>query len=230
LTPSHADNKRPTSRFGFEMPKVSQLHRDSRRRQILDAALACFSDDGFHQTGMAEIVRRSGLSRGAVYGYFASKDDIIEAIADDRHQHEAALNEVAQQTSDPVEGLHRLVRSYAEWLKDPAGVPARRVGVHGWAEALRSDRIKALIVAGVDSPRTTITLLVERAQRSGQISNELSADAIARSFIALFQGFVLQATWGSNIDIEACVAVVDHMLLGLRPSDGCTGGHIDAVS
>ena len=212
------------------MPKVSQLHRDSRRQQILEAALACFSDDGFHQTGMAEIVRRSGLSRGAVYGYFASKDDIIEAIADDRHQREAILNEVAKQATDPVEGLHQMVRFHAAWLNDPTGVAARRVGVHGWAEALRNDRIKALIVAGIDGPRATISLLAERAQRSGQISNELSPDAIARSFIALFQGFVLQATWGSDIDIDACVAVVDRMLQGLRLSESRNGYNPDAAT
>ena len=71
------------------MPKISEMRRESRREQILQAALACFSEDGFHQTGMADIVRRSGMSHAAVYGYFQSKDEIIEALADDRHQGEA---------------------------------------------------------------------------------------------------------------------------------------------
>ena len=67
------------------MPKISEVQRESRREQILEAALACFSEDGFHQTGMADIVKRSGMSHGAVYVYFQSKEDIIEALADDRH-------------------------------------------------------------------------------------------------------------------------------------------------
>jgi AcrR family transcriptional regulator len=71
------------ARLAF-MPKISELRRESRREQILEAALACFSENGFHQTGMADIVRRSGMSHGAVYVYFSSKDDIIEALADDR--------------------------------------------------------------------------------------------------------------------------------------------------
>ena len=65
------------------MPKISDKQREGRRQQILEAALACFADDGFHQTGMADIVKRSGLSHGAVYLYFQSKDDLIEALADD---------------------------------------------------------------------------------------------------------------------------------------------------
>jgi AcrR family transcriptional regulator len=201
------------------MPKISQFRRNQRRQQILDAALACFSEQGFHQAGMAEIVRRSGLSHGAVYGYFPSKDDIIEALADDRHQREALLNAVALQTRDPIEGLHRLVRSYGVWLNDPEGTPGRRVGVHGWAEALRNDRVKALVVAGVDVPRVTIAELIERGQRSGQISRRVSADAVARSLIALFQGFMLQVSWGESIDIDTCVIAVDHMLEGLMLPD-----------
>jgi AcrR family transcriptional regulator len=85
------------------MPKISDAKRDARRRQILDAALACFSEAGFHQTGMADIVRRSGLSRGAVYLYFSSKDDIIEALAVDRHRNEAALNATALANADPMD-------------------------------------------------------------------------------------------------------------------------------
>src|SRR5271168_5378751 len=103
------------------LPKISELRRESRRQEILEAALACFSEDGFHQTGMADIVARSGMSHGAVYGYFRAKDDIIEALADDRHQSEALLNAVAKKIEDPLEALRALVRAYAEALTDPAG-------------------------------------------------------------------------------------------------------------
>src|ERR1700748_107283 len=109
------------------MPKTSQDQREPRQHQILDAALACFSEDGFHQTGMADIVKRSGLSHGAVYLYFQSKDDLIEALADDRHRREAVLNSVAQGSGDPIQGLHALVRAYTQWLTDPAGEARRRV-------------------------------------------------------------------------------------------------------
>jgi AcrR family transcriptional regulator len=197
------------------MPKISQTRRDARRQQILEAALACFSEEGFHQTGMAEIVRRSGLSHGAVYGYFASKDAIIEAIADDRHQREALLNEAALQAPDPIAGLRLLVRGYAAWLTEPGSAAGRRVGVHGWAEALRNDRVRALVAAGIDAPREAIAQLTQRGQRAGQISAQVTPDAIARTLIALFQGFTLQVCWGETIDTDACVAVVDRMLEGL---------------
>src|ERR1700749_2980259 len=136
------------------MPKISQAKRGARQQQILDAALACFSENGFHQTGMADIVRRSGLSHGAVYLYFQSKDDLIEALAVDRHRQEALLNAAAGHGDDPLEGLHALLRGYAQALTDPAGEPMRRVGVNGWAEALRNERVRASVIEGIDLPRS----------------------------------------------------------------------------
>ena len=199
------------------MPKISQAKRDARQQQILDAALACFSENGFHQTGMADIVRRSGLSQGAVYLYFQSKDDLIEALAIDRHRQEALLNEVAQHAGDPIEGLRVLVRGYARWLTDPSAEQTRRVGVNGWAEALRNGRVHAGVIEGIESARAVVVLLVERAQSKRLISRDLSADAIARTLVALFQGFVLQIVWNEPIDVEAAIAVLDRMLGGLAP-------------
>ena len=65
------------------MPKVTQQHRDARREQILAAARRCFLSDGFHATSMQDLFAASGLSSGAVYSYFASKDDVIVAIAEE---------------------------------------------------------------------------------------------------------------------------------------------------
>ena len=100
------------------MPKISDLQRETRRRQILDAALRCFSRDGFHATTTADIVRESGVSQGTLYLYFATKDDIVVALADDRHQGEAFLNALAQSEPDPVEGLFLLVELYGKGLTD----------------------------------------------------------------------------------------------------------------
>ena len=61
------------------MPKVTEAHLEARHQQILNAAGACFSRQGFHQTSMQDICREAELSPGAVYRYFSSKEDIIAA-------------------------------------------------------------------------------------------------------------------------------------------------------
>jgi AcrR family transcriptional regulator len=197
-------------------PKISRERRESRREHILEAALGCFADEGFHQTGMAEIVRRSGISHGAIYSYFRSKDDIIEALADDRHSREAILNAAAA-SDDPFEGLVALVRAYATSLADPSSELRRRVGVHVWAEALRNPRVRARVVEGIAIPRTLVAGLVARAQSAGHLAPDIDADAMARSLVALFQGITLQVVWGEPVDFDACAEAVERMLRGLAP-------------
>src|SRR5690242_18559394 len=65
------------------MPKVSEEHRVARRAQIVAAARSCVIDQGFHKTTMADVIAASGLSAGAVYGYFKSKEEIVAAIAEE---------------------------------------------------------------------------------------------------------------------------------------------------
>src|SRR3954470_18901979 len=61
------------------MPRVSEEHLERRRRQILDAARRCFVRKGVHETSMQDIFAESGLSAGAVYRYFKSKNEIVAA-------------------------------------------------------------------------------------------------------------------------------------------------------
>jgi AcrR family transcriptional regulator len=59
---------------------VGEEQKEARRRQILLAAKAVFADQGFAGTTMADVARSAGLSYGAVYWYFASKDELFHAL------------------------------------------------------------------------------------------------------------------------------------------------------
>ena len=59
------------------MPKVTQAYRDARRTQIAEAALRCFAAKGYRGTSMADIIAESGLSAGAIYGHYASKEELF---------------------------------------------------------------------------------------------------------------------------------------------------------
>ena len=90
-----------------------------------------------------------------------------------------------------------------------------RDDVNGWAEALRNERVRTSVIEGVDAARAVIMLLVERAQSQRLIAGNPGADAIARTLVALFQGFLLQVVWRQPVDVEAALAVVDSMLGGV---------------
>lgn len=63
------------------MSEKRELERE-RRRQILDAAQKVFSEHGLDQARMDDIVAESGLSKGALYWYYKSKDALIHALLD----------------------------------------------------------------------------------------------------------------------------------------------------
>jgi AcrR family transcriptional regulator len=194
------------------MPKISETQRETRRQHILAAALRCFSRDGFHNTTTADIVRESGVSQGALYLYFATKDDIVVALADDRRQSEAFINALAQSEQDPVRGLLTLVELYGQGLTDPRRLDARRVAVQGWGEALRNERIRASTVEGLALVRAAIVRLVERGQRTGQIRVELDPESVARTLVATFQGLMLQLAWGEPLELSACGRIVHGLI------------------
>src|SRR5258708_12887384 len=64
------------------MPKTSAAAKEARRTQILDAAVRCFARTGYYATTIEDVVRETGLSRGALYLYFPSKEALYLAISD----------------------------------------------------------------------------------------------------------------------------------------------------
>ena len=169
------------------MPKVSEEHLAARRRQILDAALVCFSRRGFHQTSMQAIFEESGLSPGAVYRYFKSKEEIVEAIAMETLGGFAAALE-AGPPGRPDELMGRILDTIeAVELRDHRV----RLALQVWGEALFNPGVAALV-------RKAIDVLRER------VAAELECDdppATARVLVAIAQGSVVQRdVYGDRFD------------------------------
>ena len=67
-------------------PKVSQQYKQKVRERVLSAAEKLFSSKGYYDTSMDEIVAESNLSKGAIYGYFKSKEELFVALQDKQLQ------------------------------------------------------------------------------------------------------------------------------------------------
>jgi AcrR family transcriptional regulator len=191
---------------------VTEAHRAARRRQVLDAAEACFSRQGFHQTSMRDIVSEARLSPGAVYGYFASKADLIEAIAAERHARERELIQRARGQRDTAAILRQLARDFLGPLTKPEERTRRRVGVQIWAEALRDRRLLRLVRRGVDEPIALLAQLIRDSQAHGEISPDLEPESAARLLVAVFHGFVLQHSWDPRLGATSHLAVIEHVI------------------
>jgi AcrR family transcriptional regulator len=101
------------------MPRISAARANEQRGRILDAALTCFAREGFHAATVQDIVEESGLSPGAIYGYFKGKTEIAMAIASERHAMERRRMEFALAAPDIDTGLRRLVEGFVLELRNP---------------------------------------------------------------------------------------------------------------
>jgi AcrR family transcriptional regulator len=175
-----------------DMPKVSQQYRDARRDQILAAARRCFLRDGFHATSMQDLFAEAGLSSGAVYSYFASKDDMILAIAEENMRGVVeTIRTVATQRPDSSAGAaiaEALGMLQAEDARNGIGKLALIV----WAEALRNPSLAAQFAEMVMQIRADLTEFVRDRQRSEDLPGDAPADALAAAFISIVPGYILQ--------------------------------------
>jgi AcrR family transcriptional regulator len=194
------------------MPKVSPSHLAARRTQVLEAAIVCFARQGFHRTTMQNIVRQSRLSPGAIYNYFASKEEIIEAIAKERHAKERELFAEAKREATLQKTLHHVRDFFFGQLNDPAERQRRRVTIQYWAESQRNPKILRLTRKGLEGPRAHLAGILRQAQRRGDISNQMDPDITASFLIAAFHGLVLQAEWGEEVNVEKISEVLDTFL------------------
>jgi AcrR family transcriptional regulator len=60
----------------------AQAKRERRRRSVLDTALRVFSEKGYHQTRISDIIEAAGIARGTFYLYFDSKNAIFHELLD----------------------------------------------------------------------------------------------------------------------------------------------------
>ncbi|MDN4598640.1 TetR/AcrR family transcriptional regulator [Leifsonia virtsii] len=194
------------------MPKVTEEHRQARRRQIAQAALRCFARSGFQQTSMADIIAESGLSAGAIYGHYKSKEELVELavsiVLDDR------FVEVADAGSrDPLPTPGEMVRLLLHGIESQ--IPDLGLLVQVWGQMPINPRLGEIAERVGARIRRLLTdyLVVWFERRGGFPPAEAAARAAqdATLYMGIVQGYVTQKTIFADFDPETYLAAVDRV-------------------
>jgi AcrR family transcriptional regulator len=185
------------------MPKMSTAHLEARRAEILDAAETCFIRRGLHQTTMHDICEESQLSPGAVYRYFDSKDDLIDAVAERRTQQEMQfIDEAKSQTSEAAEALTILGdRFWGQFLR-PDFEHWARLDIEIWPETLRNPRHQARVREQRAMLRQALTEVCRLAIEQGTMRLEANPLAMANLLMALYRGLQLHKAIDPTVDTD----------------------------
>jgi AcrR family transcriptional regulator len=188
------------------VPRVSEDHLAARREQILIAARACFLAKGLHNTSMQDLIQEAGLSVGAVYRYFKSKNEIINAIASTIvggvRQH---IDEVASRRLPLVESLDAILVAVETQLVDGGNLP---IALQVWAEATLDPVIGEIVRDRYSSLRHSVRAVVAHAVESGELPADTDVDAITTAYFSLIPGYVLQRLLTGRPDQPTYIAGV----------------------
>ena len=208
-----AHHKSDRSLYARAVPKVSPDYLLARREQILAAAAARFARDGFHRTSMQDVIDEAGLSPGAVYRYFRSKDAIIVAISLDA----MGLVETAVRAAvDDRLPLPDLIATLPAAFTVPAAADDRmRLAVQAWGEALRNPALAEAMQAGLDGVRDALRERVAAAHPGSDVDPAAVADVL----LAILQGFILQHCWNPDLDAASYGRAAGAVVAGLPRAD-----------
>jgi AcrR family transcriptional regulator len=179
-------------------PDVSE----ARQGQILEAAVKVFARLGLDQARMDDIVAEAGLSKGALYWYFKSKDEIIAAILDKLFDRELVALEGLLEADGPVrERLLGFVRHAAAELK--AMTHLRPILYEFYGLAFRDRKVRQALRADLRRTVQAAAPLIQQGVARGEL-RPLALGEGARALAAILEGTMLLWVFDPGaFDLEA---------------------------
>src|ERR1700733_10868958 len=203
------------------MPRITEERREARREQVLEAARACLQDHGLEAVSMEMIIARSGLSTGAVYGYFKGKDELINAVVTDGTA--AMGRRLLPILTDPEppplpEFMARLFRTITESGQGD-GTARLLASLQGWSHSQSNPELKELARAAYRRQRELFADVARRWQAGGALDPGADPDAMAELLQSVTLGFVAQRALAGDADVQAHVDALEALVgkTALRP-------------
>jgi AcrR family transcriptional regulator len=195
------------SQIVFLSPGKREQTKLVNRLAILDAAREVFGEIGFEAATVRDIIRRTGLSVGAFYNYYRSKEEVFDALADDgARRFRPILEAQSAKASDFESYLWAGVRAYFDfiaaererWPQSPAG-----------GEPLPHARNTPEILAVFEEVRTVFADVMDRG-----LAPKVDLDYLAASCIAVAREIGDRMLERRPIDVEIATEFVVRLILG----------------
>lgn len=198
------------------MPKVPPEHMQARRDQIARAAIGEFAERGIHSTSMARIITASGLSAGAIYTHFSSKDEIIAYVAQTTfNELFTGVEAVASMAPPPRPSeLAELITHRISAAEIPTGLI-----VQVWGEAVSNPGVRqavnAVYTRALAVLRDYFALWLTTGDVTAVGAAKLQSDARARLLVSLIYAQILQMSLIDDYNVHALSADLGQLLESL---------------
>lgn len=101
-------------------PSQFEEIRERSKEKILQTALKCFAEHGYDATSIARISREAGVSKGLMYNYFHSKEDLLYAVLNQAFEHGDELAQTMMQAQSPQDRIGVIIEQSFQWALEHA--------------------------------------------------------------------------------------------------------------
>ena len=195
-------------------PDVSE----ERRAQIIEAALACFTRQGYVNTKMDDIVAESGLSKGAIYWYFKSKDDLFKAASN------SVMEKAAEKSLAAImacETATEKLRVGAQCLVDVCREIEGYFGlvVEFWTQSERREEVVAFWADMIRQYQGAVRAIFEQGVQTGEFK-PMDTEALAWMIMAAYDGLAAYHMMMPDIDIDQVShGFIQALMQGVQAND-----------
>ena len=167
-------------------PKAVTPKGHATRASIMQTAATVFAERGYTDTTLAELIARSGLTKGAFYFHFASKEQLALAVLEEKQRQ--WLEFVRQQALDKPRAIDQLLALGPALIRlhrqDPSAYSAQRLS----RDLARIPDLAGPIRAQMRGWIDLVAAIISQAQRDGDLPAHLDASALAAILVAATDG------------------------------------------
>jgi AcrR family transcriptional regulator len=193
------------------MPKLKPEVQQARRERILDAAELCFARAGFHRTTMHDICREAGISPGALYVYFDSKEALIAGMCERERAQFAERFAVLASAPDFLQALKTLGEQY--FLDEPLESDRKCIDIG--LESTRNPRVREIFQRFDRYILESFEKLFQRLKDEGRISPAFDIPTVAKAFTVVADGMFWRRAVDPTFDARTVMPAVLQMIATL---------------
>jgi AcrR family transcriptional regulator len=186
------------------------------REHIIKTSFALFASRSYKDVTMSEIVQRAGLSKGAVYHYFASKEDLFRAIVEDYFL-SGFSSQLIKLDKKSLRGFFNgfievssaFVKRITEDLKFKDFESVVNIYMLLFEGLRHLPGLKDLVVRALTIERSVWIEVIRNARDSGEISTCMPDEQLARIFVAISDGIAMQKLMDGDLD-QVYSSILEH--------------------
>lgn len=193
-------------------PKVTELHKSEVRGRIIRAAMESFAQTGYDKTKMDDIARRLNLSKGTLYLYFKSKEDLFLAICEHNiqksNQEDVGFFQKKENVASDAEQIFDNIRR-REQGND-------RVMLEMVTESARNPKLRKAMAELHSKVHKHVEENIGKRIDKGFLRKDVDATSLAIALVALYDGLAVNRMLGisDTTNKKAWVAMVKAIIAG----------------